>query len=70
MVRAKGLGGYYRVPADNRDLNYSRYFNDGDECLTQAEEYHSHNTEQLDVEGTKELLLKLDFIRQDLLGDE
>jgi UDP-glucose 4-epimerase len=70
MVRAKDLGGYYRVPADNRDLNYSRYFNDGDECLTQAEEYHSHNTEQLDVEGTKELLLKLDFIRQDLLGDE
>jgi UDP-glucose 4-epimerase len=70
MVRAEDLGGYYRVPADNRDLNYSRYFNDGDECLTQAEEYHSHNTERLDVEGTKELLLKLDFIRQDLLGDE
>jgi UDP-glucose 4-epimerase len=70
MVRAEDLGGYYRVPADNRDLNYSRYFNDGDKCLTQAEEYHSHNTERLDVDGTKELLLKLDFIRQDLLGDE
>jgi UDP-glucose 4-epimerase len=66
MVRAEDLGGYYRVPADNRDLNYSRYFNDGDKCLTQAEEYHSHNTERLDVDGTKELLLKLDFIREDL----
>jgi UDP-glucose 4-epimerase len=66
MVKAEDLGGYFRIPADNRDLNYNRYFNDGDECLTQAEEYHSHNTEQLDIEGTKELLLRLDFIREDL----
>jgi UDP-glucose 4-epimerase len=66
MVKAEDLGGYFRIPADNRDLNYNRYFNDGDECLTQAEEYHSHNTEQLDIERTKELLLRLDFIREDL----
>lgn len=66
MVRAEDLGGYFRIPADNRDLNYNRYFNDGDECLTQAEEYHSHNTERLDIEGTKKLLLRLECIREDL----
>jgi UDP-glucose 4-epimerase len=70
MVKAEDLGGYFRIPADNRDLNYNRYFNDGDECLTQAEEYHSHNTEQLDIEGTKELLLRLALIRKDVLGEK
>lgn len=66
MVRAEDLGGYYRIPADNRDLNYNRYFKDGDTYLTETNEYNSHNTELLDVQGMKDLLLKLDFIRNDL----
>ncbi len=66
MVKAEDLGEYYRIPADNRDLNYNRYFSDGDECITEAQEYHSHNTRQLDIDETKNLLLKLDFIRNDL----
>ena len=65
-VKAEDLGGYYRIPADNRDLNYNRYFSDGDACLTEAEEYHSHNTNRLDLQGVKTLLLELDFIRKDL----
>jgi UDP-glucose 4-epimerase len=66
MVKAQDMGQYYRVPADNRDLNYEQYFSKGEEHVSSVEEYHSHNTERLDVEGTKKLLLKLDFIRKDL----
>ncbi len=66
MVKAEDLGGYYRIPADNRDLNYERYFSEGEEDMEKVQEYHSHNTRRLDVEGTKELLLKLEFIRRDL----
>jgi UDP-N-acetylglucosamine 4,6-dehydratase/5-epimerase len=66
MVKAEDLDGYYRIPADNRDLNYNRYFSDGDACLTEAEEYHSHNTRRLDIQEVKDLLLELDFIRKDL----
>lgn len=66
MLKAEDLGGYYRIPADNRDLNYEKYFSEGDEDISRVEEYHSHNTHRLDVEGTKDLLLKLDFIRQDI----
>ncbi len=66
MVKAEDLGGYYRIPADNRDLNYERYFSEGEEDMEKVQEYHSHNTRRLDVEGTKELLLKLEFIRKDL----
>ena len=66
MVKAQDMGDYYRVPADTRDLNYERYFSKGEPDMTKIEEYHSHNTRRLDVEGTKELLLKLEFIREDL----
>ncbi len=66
MVKAEDLGDYYRIPADNRDLNYERYFSEGEEDMEKVQEYHSHNTQRLDVEGTKELLLKLEFIRKDL----
>jgi UDP-N-acetylglucosamine 4,6-dehydratase/5-epimerase len=69
MVKAMDMGGYYRIPADNRDLNYERYFSEGIEDVTKYDEYHSHNTEQLDVEGMKKLLLKLPMIRRDILGD-
>jgi len=65
MVKAEDMGDFYRIPADNRDLNYELYFSEGAD-VTQIEEYHSDNTHRLDVEGTKKLLLKLDIIRQDL----
>jgi len=69
MVKAEDLGDYYRIPADNRDLNYEQYFSDGEQLINQNEEYHSHNTARLDVEGMKALLLKLPQIRKDILGE-
>lgn len=69
MVKAEDLGGYYRIPADNRDLNYNQYFSEGIEDVSKFEEYHSHNTHRLDVEGMKELLLKLPMVREDVLGE-
>ncbi len=66
MVKAEDLGDYYRIPADHRDLNYNSYFDEGDDKISKVEEYTSHNTTRLDVEGTKKLLLKLDFICQDV----
>ncbi len=65
MVKAEDMGNYYRIPSDNRDLNYERYFSEGIEDVSKIEDYHSHNTHRLDVEGTKRLLLKLDFIREE-----
>ena len=65
-AKAIDMGGYYRIPCDNRDLNYDKYFTDGNEEVSKIEDYHSHNTRRLDVEGMKELLLKLRFIREDL----
>ena len=70
MAKAIDLGGYYRIPADTRDLNYERYFSEGEPDMEKIEEYHSHNTERLDVEGTKKLLMKLPLIRKDILGEE
>lgn len=72
MAHAEDLGGYYRVPPDGRDLNYAKYIDQGETRLTQAlhaEEYHSHNTERLDVTGMKQLLLKLDFLQRILRGE-
>lgn len=66
MAKAEDLGDYYRIPADNRDLNYAQYFSEGEEKISQQEDYTSHNTERLDVERVKELLLKLDFIKEEL----
>ena len=63
MVKAEDLGGYYRIPADNRDLNYDRYINKGTSKLDEVEEYNSHNTKRLDVEGMKDLLKKLEMFR-------
>jgi UDP-glucose 4-epimerase len=67
MAKAYDMGNYYRVPADNRDLNYESYFTEGEEKVSVIEDYHSHNTHRLDVEGTKELLLKLPMISNDVL---
>lgn len=72
MACAQDLGRYYRVPPDGRDLNYAKFVDQGEERLTQAlhaDEYHSHNTEQLDVAGMKALLLKLDFMQRISRGE-
>ena len=69
MVKAQDLGEYYRIPADNRDLNYEQYFSEGTPELANLDEYHSHNTSILDIEGMKNLLLKLPIIRKDILGE-
>ena len=66
MAKAIDCGNYFRIPCDTRDLNYDKFFTEGNEQLSQIEDYHSHNTKRLDVEGMKELLLKLRFIREDL----
>jgi UDP-N-acetylglucosamine 4,6-dehydratase len=64
MFVAQDQGEYYRIPADNRDLNYAQYTEEGDKELSAIEDYNSHNTERLDVEGMKALLRKLDFMRE------
>ena len=66
MAKAIDMGGYYRIPCDNRDLNYDKFFTEGNEKVSIIEDYHSHNTARLDVEGMKKLLLRLRFIQEDL----
>jgi UDP-glucose 4-epimerase len=63
MAHAINLGEYYRIPADNRDLNYAKYFSEGEERISGLDDYTSHNTQRLNVKETKELLLTLDFIK-------
>ena len=65
MVKAEDLGNYYRIPADTRDLNYNGFFLEGQAQISQMEEYNSHNTNRLTIEQTKQLLLRLDSIRED-----
>jgi UDP-glucose 4-epimerase len=64
MARAEDLGGYFRIPADSRDLNYDKYFVQGETHISESEDYTSHNTTRLDVEGVKRVLLKLPEIRE------
>jgi len=66
MAKANDMGDYYRIPADNRDLNYAQYFSEGEEKISHQEDYTSHNTARLNVEQIKALLLKLDFIKEEL----
>lgn len=66
MAHAQDMGGYYRIPADNRDLNYAKYFSEGEEKIAQSDDYTSHNTQRLNVEQVKVLLLKLDYIQEEL----
>jgi len=66
MAKSIDMGNYYRIPCDTRDLNYDKFFVDGDEAISKIEDYHSHNTARLDVESMKQLLLKLRLIREDL----
>jgi UDP-N-acetylglucosamine 4,6-dehydratase len=68
MSSAEDLGGYFRIRPDMRDLNYGRYFDQGEKRITESEDYNSHNTQRLDVEGMKQLLMKLDFMRDIVAG--
>nr|WP_053983015.1 polysaccharide biosynthesis protein [Niameybacter massiliensis] len=68
FLHAEDMGNYYRVPADKRDLNYDKYFVEGDQKLSTTEEYNSHNTHRLDVPGVRELLLTLDIVQEELKG--
>ncbi len=65
-VKAEDLGRYYRIVPDDRDLNYGKYFTEGEEKIAEVEDYNSHNTKRLNVEEIKELLLKLDYIQEQL----
>ena len=66
MIRAEDMGRYYRIPSDARDLNYAMYVEAGDQDISQAEDFTSHNTHRLDVHGTIELLMNLDYVKQEL----
>ncbi len=66
MAKVEDMGNYYRIPADNRDLNYAKYFDAGEERISAFEDYTSHNTQQLNVLATKKLLQKLNFIQEQL----
>ena len=70
MMKAEDMGEFYRIAADNRDLNYAKYFSEGEEEIATAEDYHSHNTEQLGVEGMKTLLSTLPLIRKEVFGED
>jgi UDP-N-acetylglucosamine 4,6-dehydratase len=64
MARAEDLGGYYRIPADSRDLNYDKYFVEGELEIARIEDYTSHNTRRLSLEEVKEILMKLPSVRE------
>ncbi len=66
MSKVEDMGRYYRIPADNRDMNYNMYFSIGEERISHLDDYTSHNTERLDVEQVKELLLKLNYVQNEL----
>ncbi|MCL2057173.1 MAG: polysaccharide biosynthesis protein [Oscillospiraceae bacterium] len=68
MAKAEDMGGYYRIPLDNRDLNYGKYVSDGKANVSEAADYTSHNTYRLNGDELKELLLKLDYVQKSLLG--
>ena len=66
MAHAHDMGDYYRIPADNRDLNYAKYFSEGEKEISQLDDFTSHNTKQLSVAQVKSLLLKLNYIKEKL----
>jgi UDP-N-acetylglucosamine 4,6-dehydratase len=69
MTKAEDMGEFFRIPADNRDLNYNQYFTEGEPEISIVEDYHSHNTEQLGVAGMKKLLLNLPLIKREIFND-
>lgn len=70
MLHAEDQGDYYRIPADNRDLNYGKFFEEGEKKIAEIVDYNSHNTTRLDLDGTKQLLLKLKFMQEIVKGNQ
>ena len=70
MMKAEDMGDFYRIPADNRDLNYAMYFSKGEQDLNEISDYHSHNTNQLNIDEVKQLLANLSYVKKELLGEE
>lgn len=70
MLKAEDMGDFYRVPADNRDLNYAKYFSEGEKDISKIEDYHSHNAEQQGVEGLKKLISTLPLIQKEIFGED
>ena len=70
MLHAEDMGDFYRIPADNRDLNYAKYFSEGEKDISRIEDYHSHNTAQEGVEGLKKLLSTLALVRKEIFGED
>jgi UDP-glucose 4-epimerase len=66
MARAVDMGDYYRIPCDTRDLNYDKFFTNGNPDMAKIEDYTSHNTRRLDLRGMEDLLMQLRFVRQDM----
>jgi UDP-glucose 4-epimerase len=66
MMKAEDMGEFYRIPADNRDLNYAKYFSEGEQDASKIEDYHSHNTKRLNVEQMKKLFMSIDYIREEI----
>jgi UDP-glucose 4-epimerase len=69
MQKAEDMGDFYRIPADQRDLNYALYYSQGEQDISKIEDYHSHNTERLDVEGVKALIGQLAYVRKELFNE-
>ncbi len=69
MLRAEDMGNFFRIPSDNRDLNYALYFSKGEQNLSTITDYHSHNSERLDLNGIKKLISTLAIVRRDLFGE-
>lgn len=70
MRKAEDMVDFYRIPADNRDLNYSKYFVEGEKDISKIEDYHSHNAQQKSVEGLKKLISNLPLIRREIFGED
>lgn len=70
MIKAEDMGDFFRIPADNRDLNYAMFFSEGEVDMTKVEDYHSHNTEQLNVEQVRSVLSTLGYVKQELFGEK
>src|SRR5690606_12968730 len=66
IAKAEDMGRYFRIPADNRDLNYSKYLMEGERKISEVEDYTSHNTVRLDADGVKDLLIQLDYIKEQM----
>jgi UDP-glucose 4-epimerase len=70
MIKAQDMGDFYRIPADNRDLNYSIYFSEGEKNIATIQDYHSHNAERLDMERLKNLLSTLEIVRKEFFNED